>query len=119
MYRIKWGDTLGGIARKWKPKGVTYQQMLIGLFQANPSVFIHDNINLIRAGETLLIPEREAVIAIRAVDANRQVRIHMAEFRKYRREHAARAAAPAVAPTQTRRDTLSGRIAVKKSTRAM
>jgi hypothetical protein len=49
-YRIKRGDTLGAIARRWKPEGVSYEQMLVGLFQTNRPVFIRDNINLIRAG---------------------------------------------------------------------
>ena len=72
-YRIKRGDTLGAIARKWKPDGVSHEQMLVGLFHTNRPVFIRDNINLIRAGATIFIPGREDVLAISAADAARQV----------------------------------------------
>lgn len=114
-YRIKRGDTLGAIARKWKPEGVTIHQMMIGLYQINPSVFIRDNINLIRAGATLFIPGREEVLAIRDEDALQQVRIQMAEFNKYRRV----AAAGSTRSAQAQRDIVSRRVGVKKSTRSM
>jgi len=118
-YRIRRGDTLGVIARKWKPEGVTYEQMLVGLYQVNRSAFIRENINLIRAGATLFIPGREDVLAISAVDATRQVRTHMVAFTKYR-ESVANAGAESARISQGRREVIGRRAAgAKKSTRAM
>ena len=118
-YRIKRGDTLGVIARKWKPEGVTREQMLIGLYQTNRPAFIRDNINLIRTGATLFIPGREDVLAIRAADAARQVRTHMADFSKYRRDLAASVGAGSARAMQAQREVISRRVGIKRSTRAM
>ncbi|MGH8676078.1 MAG: type IV pilus assembly protein FimV [Burkholderiales bacterium] len=118
-YRIKRGDTLGAIARKWKPEGVTFQQMLMGLYQTNRPAFIRDNINLIRAGATLFIPGQDDVLAISAADAKRQVNTHMAEFSRYRRDYAARAGAGSAGVAQSQREVISRRTGVRKSTRAM
>jgi pilus assembly protein FimV len=117
-YVIKRGDTLGAIARKWKHEGVTIQQMMIGLYQLNPGAFIRENINLIRAGSTLVIPGREEVLAIRDEEAVRQFRAQMAEFSKIRRIAAAGAGGSAPS-LQAQRDMASRRIAVKKTTRSM
>jgi FimV-like protein len=117
-YRIKRGDTLGAIARKWKPDGVSYEQMLVGLFQTNRPIFIRDNINLIRAGATIFIPGREDVLATSAADAARQVRTHMAAFSRYR-ETAQGAGSGSSRISQAQRDAVSRRVGVKKSTRAM
>jgi FimV-like protein len=117
-YRIRRGDTLGAIARKWKPEGVTNEQMLVGLYQTNRPAFIRDNINLIRAGATLFIPGREDVLAISAADAARQVRTHMAAFGRHR-DTAVSVGVGSERITQAHREVISRRVGVKRSTRAM
>jgi pilus assembly protein FimV len=117
-YRIKRGDTLGAIARKWKPEGVTQQQMLVGLYQTNRPAFIRDNINLIRVGATLFIPGRDDVLAISATDAAHQVRMHMAAFSRYR-DTAVSAGAGSARISQAQREVITRRVGVKRSTRAM
>jgi len=117
-YRIRRGDTLGAIARKWKHDGVTLQQMMIGLYQLNPAVFIRENINLIRAGSTLFIPGREEVLAIREEDAARQIKTQMADFNKYRRTYAVGSGGSAQS-AQAQRDMVSRRTAGKKGSRSM
>ena len=118
-YQIRRGDTLGVIARKWMPEGVTYEQMLVGLYHTNRSVFIRDNINLIRAGATIFIPGREDVLLISSTDAASQVRTHMAAFTKYR-DSTANAGTGSARISQAQRETISSRrVGVKKSTRAM
>jgi pilus assembly protein FimV len=118
IYRIRRGDTLGAIARKWKPEGVTNEQMLVGLYQTNRPAFIRDNINLIRAGATLFIPGREDVLAISAADAARQVRTHMVAFGRYR-DTAVGVGAGSDRITQAQREVISRRVGVKRSMRAM
>lgn len=94
-YKVKKGDTLGEIARRNLPSGVTYNQMLIALYRANKEAFIRDNINLVRAGKILDIPDHEAVATIDPDTATRLVRSQMADFAAYRRKLAAAAAAKA------------------------
>jgi pilus assembly protein FimV len=97
-YEVKKGDTLGAIARQYRPAGVTFNQMLIALQRANEDAFIRNNVNLVRAGRILNIPDREAVEAVEAVDANRLIGAQMADFAEYRSRLAATvAAAPAQA----------------------
>jgi pilus assembly protein FimV len=106
-YEVKKGDTLGAIARENLPSGVTYNQMLIALYRANRKAFIHDNINLVRAGQILDIPDHDAVAAIDPDDARRLVRSQMSDFAAYRRKLAA--AAPATSAAAGER-AVSGRI---------
>jgi FimV-like protein len=50
------GETLSTIAARIAPEGVTRDQVMIALFEANPHAF-GDNINLLFAGTSLRIPE--------------------------------------------------------------
>src|SRR6185503_12053431 len=96
-YEVKRGDTLGKIARENRPEGVTMQQMLVALYRANQGAFIRDNMNLVRAGRILQIPDRETAAAVASTEANSVVRKHTADFSDYRAKlGAAVAAQPAV-----------------------
>ncbi len=53
---VESGETLSGIAASVLHDGATMNQMLIALFQANPHAF-NDNINALRQGVTLRIPD--------------------------------------------------------------
>ena len=105
------GDTLGAIARKNKPDGVTLNQMLIALYRANQDAFIRGNINLVRAGRILNIPDREAIAAVDAAEAGQQVQSQMADFADYKRKLGAAVAAAPAAPARERE--VSGRITAK------
>lgn len=109
-HEVKKGDTLGAIARASKPDGVTLNQMLIALYRANQDAFIRGNINLVRAGRILAIPDREAINAVDPADANGLVKAQMSEFADYRQKLAG-AVAAAPAPTSARE--VAGRIAPK------
>ncbi len=104
---VKKGDTLGAIARENLRPGITYNQMLIALYRANREAFIRDNINLVRAGQILDVPDQETVTAIDPEDARRLVRSQMADFGAYRRKLAA--VAPATSAGAGER-AVSGRI---------
>jgi pilus assembly protein FimV len=88
-YEVKKGDTLGRIALQYKPEGVTFNQMLIALQRANEDAFIRNNVNLVRAGKILNIPDREAIEAVAPADANRLISVQMADFAEYRMQVAA------------------------------
>lgn len=111
QHEVKKGDTLGAIARQNLPEGVTLNQMLMALYRANQDAFIRGNINLVRAGRILNIPDREAIAAVGAADAGRQVQAQMADFAEYKRNLGQAVAAAPAAPTRDRE--VSGRIAAK------
>jgi pilus assembly protein FimV len=108
---VKKGDTLGAIARKHKPDGVTLNQMLIALYRANQDAFIRSNVNLVRAGRILNVPDREAIAAINAAEANQLVQSQMSDFADYKRKLGAAVAAAPAAPVREREVT--GRITAK------
>jgi pilus assembly protein FimV len=83
--KINSGDTLGKIAQETRPDGVSLDQMLLALFRSNSDAF-DGNMNRMRAGRILKIPDANAVRAIDAVDAHREVVAQAADFNAYRRK---------------------------------
>jgi pilus assembly protein FimV len=112
-HEVKKGDTLGAIARANLPPGVTLNQMLIALFRANQDAFIRGNVNLVRAGRILNIPDRDAIAAVGAAEANKLVQSQIAEFVEYKRKLAAAVSAAPATPAPVREREVSGRIAPK------
>lgn len=63
-YEVRRGDTLFEIARKTLYPGLDPNQMLLGIYNANPSAFPGGNLDLLRPGQTLRIPSQQEVAAI-------------------------------------------------------
>lgn len=55
---VQHGESLWPIAKKLRPGGITTRQMAMALLRANPAAFIDGDINKLRAGATLTIPQR-------------------------------------------------------------
>jgi pilus assembly protein FimV len=111
-YEVKKGDTLGAIARQFRPEGVTFNQMLIALQRANEDAFIRNNVNLVRAGRILNIPDADALAAVDAADANRLVIAQHADFAEYRSRLGTAVAAAPTAPDAGERSS-AGQITPK------
>jgi len=75
---VQQGETLRRIAGETKHDGVTLEQMLVGLYKKNPDAFIGNNVNRLKAGAILSIPDKAAVAAIPAAEA-RQIYVTQAE----------------------------------------
>lgn len=95
---VRRGETLHRIALDYLPPNAQLEQMLIALLRENPGAFIGGNINRLRAGVSLDVPDEIAVAAISAEDARREVLAQSAEFEAYRNRVAA--AVSARAPTR-------------------
>src|SRR2546427_446791 len=85
IYEVVRGDTLSKIAIRNRVEGVSLQQMLVALFRANPEAFVADNMNRLRAGKIISIPDKDAAGAAAAADARRIVSAQYADFNEYRR----------------------------------
>src|SRR3989475_10348385 len=59
--------------------------MLVALLRANPEAFVADNMNRLRAGKIISIPDKDAAGAAAAADARRIVSAQYADFNEYRR----------------------------------
>jgi len=85
IYEVVRGDTLSKIAIRNRVEGVSLQQMLVALFRANKEAFVADNMNRLRAGKIISIPDKDAAGAVAAADARRIVSVQYADFNEYRR----------------------------------
>ena len=85
IYEVVRGDTLSKIAIRNRVEGVSLQQMLVALFRANQDAFVADNMNRLRAGKIISIPDKDAAAAVAAADARRIVSAQYADFNEYRR----------------------------------
>jgi len=74
-------DTLWGIAKKVRQEGTTMEQMMMALFMANPDAFIQDNINRLKVGQILRVPERLKVLSLSARKARELYREHMSRWK--------------------------------------
>lgn len=90
---IKRGETLGRIARTVKPEGVSLEQALVGLYRQNPDAFIKKNMNLVRTGKILRVPETNEFAAVAHRTAQQEVRLQVADFNAYSSKLADRAGA--------------------------
>src|SRR5204863_1069719 len=85
IYEVVRGDTLSKIAVRNRIDGVTFQQMLVALFRANHEAFVANNMNRLRAGKIISIPDKETAAAVAPADARRIVSAQYADFNEYRR----------------------------------
>jgi pilus assembly protein FimV len=111
-YTVAAGDTLGKIAAQNLPAGVSLDQMLVALFRNNQQAFSGNNMNRLRAGKILMIPDGEAVNNIAVNEARKEVTAQAADFDAYRKKLAALAATEAVGQ-ETTQQTSSGMISPK------
>ena len=100
-YRVRAGDSLHGIARRHRPGNVSLDQMLVAMQRANPSAFVDNNMNRLRAGEILKIPSATAAAQLNAAQARQIVVAQAADFNEYRARLAGQAGAARSAPAAT------------------
>lgn len=93
--RVRRGDTMFAIARRNAVPGVTVYQMMIALQRVNPGAFIRHNINLVKAGATLAMPDKAALTAVSDREARRLFMRQVQEFEAYRQRLAGHSLAPA------------------------
>jgi len=81
--QVKRGDTLNKIAGATKPEGVSLEQMLVGLFRANQDAFDGANMNRLRAGKILVVPEQSTLESITPTEAKKVVVAQSADWNAY------------------------------------
>ena len=116
-YEVKRGDTLSKIAKEYKQETVTLDQMLVALFKSNQSAFEGANMNRLRSGAIITIPNAADAASASPQEATQVVRVQASDWRAYRDRVAG--AAPMADEASTR--TAGGRIgtAVQERTPAV
>lgn len=107
-HTVNKGETLHGIASQLKPADTKLEQVLIALQRLNPNAIEGDNINRIKAGAVLTLPDAETIKAIDAADARKLVNAQTADFRRYREQLAQQARKPEANP-EARADSATNR----------
>lgn len=91
------GDTASKLASAYKPADVSLDQMLVAMLRANPDAFIGGNMNRMKAGAVLDLPDASQAAATPAADARRTVTAQSRDFSDYRRRLAENAPGARVA----------------------
>jgi len=83
--KVQRGQTLGQIAGEVARKnGQSLDQTMIAMLRANPQAFINGNLNLLREGAVLRVPNQEELNQLNAAQANAMVREHMTQWQQNR-----------------------------------
>ncbi len=83
-YRIQQGDTLWSLADSMRPdQSVTIEQMMLAMLRSNPEAFINENVNGLKRGYILRIPDRDDIITLNQAEAVAIVREQNALWREY------------------------------------
>ena len=77
---VKPGETLTRIARSVKPEGVSLEQTLVGLYRHNPDAFIKKNMNLVKSGKILRVPEATELATVTQSEAVKEIHVQVADF---------------------------------------
>lgn len=109
---VQSGETLRKIAVETKPEGVSLEQMLVGLYKKNPDAFIGNNINRLKTGAILSIPDKATAEAVPQSEA-RMVYVAQANDWNAYRQKLATATAQGTAKGDSGGQSSAGKIAPK------
>lgn len=77
------GQTLWSIAYAWRPDtGLTMNQVMLAILDRNPQAFIDGNVNRLRRGAELTMPDQAEVGALSTTEADRRMRVQMQSWRQ-------------------------------------
>ena len=112
--KVKRGDTLIGIARLTKPSGVSLERMLVALYRANADAFDGDNMNRLKTGKILQMPQSHDLDKLAQGDAVKEIHVQVADWHAYRQKLASASSAVAEhAPKQQSSGKISTTVADK------
>lgn len=112
---VRKGDTLGGIAARVKPTEISLDMMLVALYRANPDAFIGQNMNRLKSGQILSVPDSDAIKGGSAAEneARGVVVAHAADFNAYRNKLAGQVANAAPTKSPEASQSAAGKVTAK------
>ena len=117
-YKVKPGENLAKIASELKPEGYSLDQMLVSLFEANKQAFHGNNMNRLKSGQILKVPEAGALDSISKAEAAREVKTHAADWNAYRQKLAGATAEEKPAEPAAKQEA-AGKITAKVEDKAL
>lgn len=94
---VKAGDTASKIAAETRPASISLDQMLVAMLRANPTAFIGDNVNRMKAGAVINVPTAEQAGTTSAAEASQIIVAQSKDFNDFRRKLAGNAPSAQVA----------------------
>lgn len=116
-HRVRRGENLGQIAGRYKPGGVSLDQMLYGLYKSNSEAFVNQNINRLKSGAILRIPAKQEVAAVSSDQAANEIKAHASDWNAYKQGVAASVEKTPL-KTATQQNSSTGKITAKAEDKA-
>ena len=111
---VRPGDTLGRIAARVKPAEISLDMMLVALYRANPDAFIGQNMNRLKSGQILSVPDSDAIKGgTNEGEARGVVVAHAADFNAYRNKLAGQVANAAPTKSPEAAQSATGKVTAK------
>ncbi len=105
---VRKGETLRAIASGLQPEGVQLDQVMIALQNTNPGAFTDHNVNRLRSGSVLKVPDADTMRAVDHLQARRALNAQTADFVRYQKQLAERSALASPASPDTRPEAPAG-----------
>lgn len=83
---VQRGDTLSKLSAQYKPADVSLERMLVAMYRANAGEFDGKNMNRIRAGKILRLPNQNEVDGVGQSEAVREIRAQTVDWNAYRQK---------------------------------
>jgi pilus assembly protein FimV len=84
-YHVRRGDTLWEISSKVRGDSqLSIEQVVLALYRTNPDAFFGNNVNNLKAGKILRVPERGEVESIGATQAHKEFRAQYDVWQEYK-----------------------------------
>ena len=105
--KVKRGDTLHKLASEAKFPHVSLERMLVALYRANADAFDGNNMNRLKTGKILRVPELTELEGLTQTNAVKEIHIQAADWHTYRQKLAA---ASKLSAEETHKQEVSGKI---------
>ncbi|WP_442781830.1 FimV/HubP family polar landmark protein [Collimonas fungivorans] len=112
-YQVKKGDTLARIASENLPAGISLDQMLVALYRSNEGAFVGKNMNRLRSGQILSIPDADSARSVSKSEARNVVLAQSNDFKSYRNKLAGMVESAAPNAAAESRQSSGGKITAK------
>jgi pilus assembly protein FimV len=82
---VKAGNTASQLAARYKPQGVSLDQMLVAMLSRNPDAFDAGNINRLKKGAVLEMPSADSASGTSQAEARQTITAQSKDFNEFRR----------------------------------
>ncbi len=110
---VKSGDSLNKIAAQTRTGDISLERMLVALYRANADQFDGKNMNRIKTGKILRMPEQDELVNVTQSEAVQEIRAQSSDWNAYRQKLAGAAVGRAESSQQVARGKISVPVADK------